>query len=259
MAGLVVGGAWLIPQHPFWGALVLAPVIALAIAQHRAWVAHRGLLDAANRCDLDAIEKYARGGSIMIRVEAISAFLFHGGFARDEVRFLCSCGECEKDEFEREFERLRKALHLSWSGRADDGAELAGATDEIDAAIPAHLHSFVEDVRLACRLVCGALRARSSVEGIEDLDATFVEVLGEVASETPWLVWPCQLAIARQAATRGRHAEARRFLEGMPAWPEHSRLERVRRELMADLQVEAVSDVALGGVGRPGQSEVVKR
>jgi hypothetical protein len=100
-----------------------------------------------------------------------------------------------------------------------------------DGALSRPLNEMIMEWRLITHLMRHALSA-----GAQDREASpYPGITLEKAIEPRWpsLRWPARLAMAVEAAACGKPEVARRYLEGMPSWPEGSRMEETRRELLA--------------------------
>lgn len=229
---LVIAGAWQLTRNPAIGVALLIPVGLAALAHLRTRLSTAQLISAAQRNDVAALEACATRGSILIRGQALVAFIHHGGFEKDELRTLCMCGTCEKDALDKELDVVRQALRLAWTGHPHDGLSLAIKEEGFAPTLSPLMHQWVGEVRAISTSFCILLSARSDEE---PPGKAFDDLVAQLAQGWPALRWPFRLALATAAATRGNRVAARAHLAGMPAWPEHSRLERARRELVTSL------------------------
>lgn len=221
--------AWLLERRPVVAVVLLLLVAAATFAVWWVRRAERKLTDAALRCDLDTLEAFSRAGSS--RLLGTMALIHHGGFARARTS-LCTCGECENDVMDDELERTARIVRAAYEGRGEQAHALAEELDLDCPGIPKVLFGHVSQLRLLTRFV--AIAAAVEDAGPDGLPRpTWFDLVVE-ASDSAWpiLRWPTRLAAARDAAARGERERTAKYLEGMPAWPEGTPLERVRRRLL---------------------------
>jgi hypothetical protein len=184
------------------------------------------LVDAALRCDLPALAALSERGSLTTRFHATSALFHHGGFHRPTPS-ACTCGQCEKDEWEKELDLTKRVTRLAWEGRADEALSLAWDTP---ALVPGVMGQAMTEIRIVNRFIVLKLDPESSRK-VKLPSEWFDQVLSMADQGMPWVRWPMRLAAAIEAVRRDDEAAARKLTEGMPSWPEGSPLEDARREL----------------------------
>lgn len=230
VAGLALVGGALVASGVAAGAWLLVPPVALVGLVVAARSGSRRILAAARRCDLASLEGLAREGPLLSRLHATLAFLHHGGFDHDEVRPLCTCGTCERDALEVELDDVRQTLRLAWAGHTQRALQRVQGARARVPRVPNGLGGFVQEARAITSAVC-VLLAAAEEGGARSLP------FGDLARtlERTAYRWPVQLALAAEAAGRGKPMVARKYLEGMPSWPAGSRLEQARARLLARL------------------------
>jgi hypothetical protein len=226
---VVAAAAWLLERQPVVAAILLALVAAAAFA---VWYLRRGerrVIAAGLRCDLDAIERSAAESAA--RIIATIALVHHGGFARARTP-LCTCGGCENDTMDAELERIARIVRAAYEENGARAYELARELDAEGRDVPRILAEIVTPVRLLTRLVAYAAAVEEDAAGIA-MPVAWVELVVKLADVSwPMVRWPIRLAAAREAAARGDLARTKHYLVDLPAWPEGTPLERVRRRLL---------------------------
>jgi len=210
---------------------LLALALAWALFFWTATRAIRRVNEAGLRCDLDALERLARHGSLLVRAEAMFVFVHHGGFERASARaLLCTCGACAKDQLDEELDGIRRRVALAWSGAARPVPSKALVRGLRGGALTRPMNVMIIEWRLATERI---IRALSAGAGDREPSPSPDLPLQAIEARWPSLRWPSRLAIAIEAVARGQPEVARRQLVGMPSWPDGSRLEQARRETLA--------------------------